>query len=45
VVPHAYSEAFAAKHPNARLRLLDSDHQLTDSTELIWEEMRAFFNL
>jgi pimeloyl-ACP methyl ester carboxylesterase len=45
VVPHAYSEAFAAKHPNVRLRLLASDHQLTDSTELIWEDMRAFFNL
>ena len=45
VVPHAYSEAFAARRPNVRLRLLPSDHQLTDSTQIIWEEMREFFGL
>ena len=45
VVPHGYSEAFAARHPNVRLRLLASDHQLTDSTGVIWEEMRSFFGL
>lgn len=45
VVPHAYSEAFAAGRPNVRLRLLASDHQLTDSTDLIWEDMLGFFGL
>jgi pimeloyl-ACP methyl ester carboxylesterase len=45
VVPHAYSEAFAATHPNVRLRLLSSDHQLTDSTQLIWDEMVDFLCL
>lgn len=42
VVPHRYSQAFAAAHPNVILRLLPSDHQLTDSTELIWREMQKF---
>lgn len=45
VAPHSYSEAFAARHANVRLRLLASDHQLTDSTGVIWEEMRDFFGL
>ena len=44
-VPVACSEAFAATHPNFALRVLDSDHQLTDSVELIWSEMRDFLGL
>ena len=42
VVPYEYSEWFAATHPNVRLRLLDSDHQLSDSVEVIWRETREF---
>jgi pimeloyl-ACP methyl ester carboxylesterase len=42
VVSPAYSEAFASRHPNVKLFLLDSDHQLTDATDLIWKEMAAF---
>jgi pimeloyl-ACP methyl ester carboxylesterase len=42
VVPPAYSEAFAARHPNVRLRLLASDHQLTDVTQLIWDDIAPF---
>ena len=42
VVSPAYSEAFASRHSNVKLFLLDSDHQLTDSTDLIWGEMVAF---
>ena len=42
VVPFEYSERFAAAHPNVRLRLLDSDHQLSDSVEIIWRETRDF---
>lgn len=42
VVPPAYSEEFAARHPNVRLRLLASDHQLTDVTQLIWEDVEPF---
>jgi hypothetical protein len=30
VVPARYSGHFAATHPNARLEILDSDHQLLD---------------
>lgn len=45
VVPPAYSEAFASRHPNVRLFLLPSDHQLTDSTTRIWTEMVNFFEL
>lgn len=44
-VPVEISEQFAATHPNVRLRVLDSDHQLTDSVELIWRETRAFLGI
>lgn len=44
VVPCQLSERFAALLPQPRrLRLLDSDHELIDSTELMWEETWAFF--
>jgi uncharacterized protein len=42
VVPYAYSEEYAAHHPNVRLRLLKSDHQLTDVTPVMWEETAEF---
>ena len=42
VVPPAYSEEFAAAHPNVTLRLVNSDHQLTDMVEMIWAEASAF---
>jgi len=42
VVPSAFSEEFAADRPNVRLLLLDSDHQLTDVVNTIWEESRPF---
>ena len=42
VVPAAYSEEFAAGHPNVRLRLLQSDHQLTDMTDVMWAEVSEF---
>lgn len=45
VVPPVLSENFRAMHPNARLLLLDSDHQLTDVTETLWSETAAFFGL
>lgn len=44
VVPVELSEAFAASHANARLVVLDSDHQLTDVTEQLWDETWAFFS-
>ena len=42
VVPMAYSQEFAATHPNVTLRLLASDHQLTDQVEVMWDEARQF---
>ena len=42
VVPASFSEAVAATRPNVKLRLLPSDHQLTDSVELIWKETESF---
>lgn len=45
VVPSFLSEQFAATHPNATLRILESDHQLTDVTDILWRESKAFFGL
>jgi uncharacterized protein len=42
VVPPAFSERFTSGHSNARLRLLDSDHQLSDSVDTIWNETEEF---
>ncbi len=42
VVPAEYSEEYASKHANVTLRLLDSDHQLTDVVETIWLEAAPF---
>lgn len=42
IVPAQYSEEYASKHENVTLRLLDSDHQLTDAVETIWFEAAPF---
>jgi uncharacterized protein len=42
VVPPGLSEQFAASHGNARLRLLDSDHELLNVLEAIWREAGPF---
>ena len=44
VVPAALSKAFAEGHPNVRLRLLDSGHELTDVLEELWAETAGFLN-
>jgi hypothetical protein len=36
VVPYRASVEFAARHPNARLELFDSGHELTDVVDRIW---------
>ena len=38
-------ERWSADRPNVDLRLLDDDHQLTRSVDLIWKESAAFFGL
>jgi pimeloyl-ACP methyl ester carboxylesterase len=45
VVPAAYSRDFAATHPKVVLRLLKSDHQLTDVLDLMWSEVKEFLIL
>ena len=42
VVPVEYSQEFARTHPNARLEVLDSGHELTDVMEHMAAETSAF---
>lgn len=42
VVPPEVSTQFAARHHNARLRLFDSGHELTDVLDQIWSETAMF---
>jgi len=42
VVPPEYAVRFAEQHPNARLRLLDSDHELTNVMDQMWMETEKF---
>jgi pimeloyl-ACP methyl ester carboxylesterase len=45
VVPAEVSEQFASRHPDVRLRLLDSGHELTDVLDIMWVEVAAFLGL
>jgi pimeloyl-ACP methyl ester carboxylesterase len=45
VVPSCLSEHFAAGHPNAKLHLVDSDHELVDVLDLMWNGMREFLEI
>ena len=42
VVPPEYAVTFAERHPNVRLRLLDSDHELTNVLDTMWIETEEF---
>jgi pimeloyl-ACP methyl ester carboxylesterase len=42
VVPAEVSKAFAEGHPNVKLRLVDSGHELTDVLPELWSETAAF---
>jgi len=42
VVPPEYSVRFAERHPNSRLRLLDSDHDLVNVLDEMWMETEEF---
>jgi uncharacterized protein len=42
VIPIAASQNFADEHPWVELLAWDSDHQLTDRNEQVWQEMRRF---
>ena len=45
VVPAAISSAYAARHPNVRLLLLESGHELTDVLEPMWEHVSAYLSV
>jgi uncharacterized protein len=42
VVPPEYAGRFAERHPNARLRLLNSDHELSNVLDEMWMETEEF---
>jgi len=42
VVPAALSSVYAAHHPNVRLVLLESGHELTDVMDLMWEQVSDY---
>jgi hypothetical protein len=42
VVPAKLSAEFARAHPKARLRLLDSDYELLNVLDAIWQEASSF---
>jgi pimeloyl-ACP methyl ester carboxylesterase len=42
VVPPEYAETFAARHANATLRMLDSDHDLVNVLDEMWRETQKF---
>ena len=42
VVPAEYALQFGERHSNARLRLLDSDHELTNVLDEMWIETEEF---
>jgi pimeloyl-ACP methyl ester carboxylesterase len=42
IVPASFSEEYSSTHPNVRLELLESGHELLDVLEIIWHETRAF---
>jgi pimeloyl-ACP methyl ester carboxylesterase len=42
VVPPVYAETFAARRPNAELRLLDSDHDLVNVLDEMWRGTEEF---
>ena len=45
VVPSFLSEHFAQEHANARVRILDSDHELIDVLEPMWRETAEFLQI
>jgi len=42
IVPSRYSAEFAATHPNARLEVLDSGHELLNVLDYMAPKVRAF---
>lgn len=45
VVPAEVSVQFANSHPNARIQLVESGHELTDVLDQLWNQTAAFLDL
>jgi hypothetical protein len=45
IIPASICEGFAKRHPNVRLRLLESGHDLTDVMETLWQEVYRFLSV
>jgi pimeloyl-ACP methyl ester carboxylesterase len=45
VVPVQYSEEFAARHPQLRLRVMESGHELIDVLEGMWKEIVTWIDI
>jgi hypothetical protein len=45
VVPAEISRVYAARHPNARLVLFESGHELTDVLEPMWAQISAYLGV
>jgi uncharacterized protein len=45
VVPAAFSQWYAERHPNVSLELVDSGHELTDVLPVLWEKTRSFLSI
>lgn len=45
VVDYHQSMRFAENRPNVQLHLVDSDHELLDQVEMVWESAVAFFGV
>ena len=45
VVPVQGSQAFVNTHPNVRLRIFSSGHELTDVLDLLWRETAVFLQI
>ncbi len=44
-VPYQLSIDYLSEHPQSRLLLLPSDHQLTDSVEVLWQNAAQFLEI
>jgi pimeloyl-ACP methyl ester carboxylesterase len=42
VVPPEYAEEYVRRHPDTRLRLLDTDHEMLNALDDMWMETEAF---
>jgi len=42
--PYEVSVAYAARHPNVRVQLFDTGHEMTDVVEEMWKPLPRFFS-